>query len=684
MRYAALLGIAALLAESGCSSSPIRSGTRDAGANDVLGKGPEVATSDHRGVADLSQVDAPLGADAGKADGLGSSGGAGGTLGGTGGVGGETATGPSSVDGAIDLAALGGRGGTGGGSGATGGTNRDSGATGGVGGFTDGGGFNVSSQCKGGIPCRIPEACGDGVNNQAGIEQCDDGNVLPGDGCNGACKVEPNWTCPLQGPCMPNLVCGDGIRSAGEVCDDGNTKDGDGCSADCVVQDSAYTCVPGQACVRVATCGNQRVDWLTETCDDGNTKGGDGCSANCVLERGWTCPKPGSPCIPSPRCGNGILEASIGEVCDDGNRNDHDGCSADCKVKVAACTCPPGELCSCPPGTCGIGANPCPSQTCGNGIVEGSEDCDDGASNVNTTDPGQAYNGCTASCKRGGFCDDGQVNGSEQCDGYVNNGTYGPNHSLSCNPDCTYGPRCGDGIVQTEYGEECEPTMSDDPQCTNGCRVPGGCGDMIVQPPEQCDDGAYNSGEYGHCAPSCVHAPYCGDGVKYGPEECDDGILDGSYGSCTRLCDLAPHCGDEFTTGPEECDDGPYNGRNGSCTASCKRLVYMPGREGDIPACLPTVVPDLDRAIGESALGGKYRSQVCECFSALSTGWITSLTQLFATATPEEISDMLTGLTSCCRVNGIVSRYGTPADPSSQNLSYIKSGNGYDICAASW
>jgi len=43
------------------------------------------------------------------------------------------------------------------------------------------------------------EACGDGINNQNGIEECDDGNVLPGDGCNGACRVEKNWTCPSAG-----------------------------------------------------------------------------------------------------------------------------------------------------------------------------------------------------------------------------------------------------------------------------------------------------------------------------------------------------------------------------------------------------------------------------------------------------------------------------------------------------
>jgi len=82
--------------------------------------------------------------------------------------------------------------------------------------------------------------------------------------------------------------------------------------------------------------------------------------------------------------------------------------------------------------------------------------------------------------------------------------------------------------------------MSNDPNCTNACRLPGGCGDGKIEPPEQCDDGALlNVGDYGGCAPSCIYAPHCGDGLKNGPEECDDGILDGSYGGCTPQCKLA-------------------------------------------------------------------------------------------------------------------------------------------------
>jgi cysteine-rich repeat protein len=185
-----------------------------------------------------------------------------------------------------------------------------------------------------------------------------------------------------------------------------------------------------------------------------------------------------------------------------------------------------------------------------------------------------------ANCTLGGYCGDGQINGPETCDDGANDGTYG-----TCNVDCTPAPKCGDQVVQTDYGEECEPIASDDPNCTQACRKPGGCGDGQVQAPEQCDDGsANNNGDYGTCAPSCIYAPHCGDGIKNGPEQCDDGILDSSYGGCTAQCKLGPHCGDGVlnsvtpatgvTAGPEECDDGDMNGKNPNCTISCKKILY--------------------------------------------------------------------------------------------------------------
>jgi hypothetical protein len=64
------------------------------------------------------------------------------------------------------------------------------------------------------------------------------------------------------------------------------------------------------------------------------------------------------------------MQSSIGEARDDGNQQDGDGCSADCKTKGTGCVCTPGQLCQ------------CPQVKCGNGVLEGSEKCDDASFEV--------------------------------------------------------------------------------------------------------------------------------------------------------------------------------------------------------------------------------------------------------------------------------------------------------------
>jgi len=99
-------------------------------------------------------------------------------------------------------------------------------------------------------------------------------------------------------------------------------------------------------------------------------------------------------------------------------------------------------------------------------------------------------------------------------------------------------------------------------------------------------------------------------------------------------------------------------------------------------ACTQTVDPELDQAIGQSTISASQKTQLCSCFAALTTTWTTSLTDLFATATPAEISRMLSGITSCCHSDGMTTMYGTNAAPSSTDLSRIKSGSGYMLCMA--
>ncbi len=138
-------------------------------------------------------------------------------------------------------------------------------------------------------------------------------------------------------------------------------------------------------------------------------------------------------------CGNGIPEA--GEQCDDGNTNDSDGCS-----------------------------NACQLTSCGDGIVQSGEDCDDGNS-VND-------DGCDNNCRGGsGNCNnDGNVDDGEQCD----------DGNMVDNDDCTNScttPRCGDGIVQS--GEDCDDgNQAEFDMCPPDCMDPNGmggdCGGQLI------------------------------------------------------------------------------------------------------------------------------------------------------------------------------------------------------------
>jgi cysteine-rich repeat protein len=110
---------------------------------------------------------------------------------------------------------------------------------------------------------------------------------------------------------------------------------------------------------------------------------------------------------------------------------------------------------------------------------------------------------------------------------------------------------CGDGIV--DPGEECDDGNDiDDDECTNACTLPA-CGDGIVQAGEECDDG--NDDDTDACLSNCTLAS-CGDGIVWvGVEECDDGNLvdlDGCNADCTLTAGLAWER--TLNSGPGLCD----------------------------------------------------------------------------------------------------------------------------------
>ena len=205
-------------------------------------------------------------------------------------------------------------------------------------------------------------------------------------------------------------------------------------------------------------------------------------------------------------------------------------------------------------------------------------------------------------------------------------------------------PRCGDGVIDTELGEQCDGrnvggyTCQDvDPNTLGGvlrCHNPGHeneckfdlstcerptCGNNIAEAGEQCD-GYDLKGEscigMGHDAGTlkcygpddenpctydesgCLNSPYCGDGyvdVSEG-EECDGTSLNGetcqSLGFlggnlfCTSDCEFdtgdcqEPVCGNDLREADEVCDGGDLNGEN------CITMGYLEGELECAEDCL--------------------------------------------------------------------------------------------------
>ena len=227
-------------------------------------------------------------------------------------------------------------------------------------------------------------------------EECDDGNIVDGDGCNSTCKTE---------------TCGNKILESPEECDSGTRCDlnGQNCvlNTECIgIGDDKCSMRNGdddkcsEFCLQ-EICGNNRLDY-GEECDDNNLIDGDGCNSICQLE--W--------------CPNGIIDA--GEECDDDNSIDDDDCNNSCQIQECGDgiknrsveECDDGKQCGDEERTIctqdsdcfGIGDNVCKTRSldscddnckiefavCGNNIIEFGEECDD--NNMNDGD------GCSHTC----------------------------------------------------------------------------------------------------------------------------------------------------------------------------------------------------------------------------------------------------------------------------------------------
>jgi hypothetical protein len=153
-------------------------------------------------------------------------------------------------------------------------------------------------------------------------------------------------------------------------------------------------------------------------------------------------------------------------MCDDGVNNGQPGsCLMDCSGFVPIPSCGDGVIQApeqCDNGTAvnGTTASQCDThchRKCGNGVRDTGEGCDDGVNDG-------TYGTCLPTCQPADFCGDHTINGPEECDDGAGNqvNPYGP--SL-CTVSCTRAPYCGDGRIQTQFGEECDTAPGCDPSC---------------------------------------------------------------------------------------------------------------------------------------------------------------------------------------------------------------------------
>ena len=232
-------------------------------------------------------------------------------------------------------------------------------------------------------------------------------------------------------------------------------------------------------------------------------------------------------------------------------------------------------------------------------------------------------NTCTQDSDCSASCGNGILDPNEQCDDGARNSNI---YADRCRTTCVF-PVCGDAVTDT--GESCDDgNIRSDDGCSSACILEetlvgsiATCGDGILSTPEQCDDTNTVSGD--GCRTDCTLEPsvlasaaYCGDGIAVAPEQCDDGNTtagDRCSASCTieGVVAATPLCGDGLLSSPEECDDNNVRDLDG-CSPEC---LFERGRCGDgiIQKALDEVC---EPSLHKGTLSYSCNPQTCRFLSA--------------------------------------------------------------------
>jgi methionine-rich copper-binding protein CopC len=141
---------------------------------------------------------------------------------------------------------------------------------------------------------------------------------------------------------------------------------------------------------------------------------------------------------------------------------------------------------------------------------------------------------------------------------------------VNCEPTAV----CGDGLLETDKGEECEsatgtpatPVAPDGILCSVTCQdIDVACGNSIEQPGEECDPPNGKT-----CNQNCQDIT-CGDSSIEGTEQCDPPGPPGA-GNCTASCQTIPSvCPNGIKEPGEACDDGAAG--SATCSPACVSLT---------------------------------------------------------------------------------------------------------------
>ncbi len=385
-----------------------------------------------------------------------------------------------------------------------------------------------------------------------------------------------------------SMACGDGIVDQNEQCDTAS---------------QIPTCTSPSVCTGKCICGCE----LDSQCDDGDACTADvctqtsgecthhdicstttttqgiygACCANgqCFVTAQWYCEsgvggtyQGDSTSCETPgicsTCGNGVVE--YGEQCDDGNTLSGDGCDANCQLESITTTTslPSSSTTTLPPATGACCAN-------GRCFVTGSGLCEFGT-----------YQGDGTSCETPGICSacgNGLIESGEECDDA--NTTAGDGCDASCKveqcwacsadaiPTTTLGPPAtglpGPSRCSYDNGASCD----DGDQCTVGDTCSGGiCGGNAVMIPAACrwvmvGNTKVQSRTRGQ---SSVTGHICGGRVRLGEftTNSGDAVATLASGVGIQISSHAAVAGNIVT--------------GGSAVRGKPRLVHLPGLSNDL------------------------------------------------------------------------------------------------------